>query len=165
MAFVDELLNKAKAAGKTIVLCEGEDKRVVEAASKITKEGIAKIILIGSEEDIKASGSNADLSGVTIVDPAKDANADKYAELLFKAREGKINKKTGAPEYADVASAKAAILKDHTMYGALILKAGDADGFVSGACHSTANTLRPGLQVIKTAPGFKTVSSCFIMVA
>ena len=165
MAFVDELLNKAKAAGKTIVLCEGEDKRVVEAASKITKEGIAKIILIGSDEDIKASGSNADLSGVTIVDPAKDANADKYAELLFKAREGKINKKTGAPEYADVAAAKAAILKDHTMYGALILKAGDADGFVSGACHSTANTLRPGLQVIKTAPGFKTVSSCFIMVA
>ncbi len=165
MAFVDELLNKAKAAGKTIVLCEGEDKRVVEAASKITKEGIAKIILIGSDEDIKASGSDADLSGVTIVDPAKDANADKYAELLFKAREGKINKKTGAPEYADVAAAKAAILKDHTMYGALILKAGDADGFVSGACHSTANTLRPGLQVIKTAPGFKTVSSCFIMVA
>ncbi|MBS7294459.1 MAG: phosphate acetyltransferase [Treponema sp.] len=165
MAFVDELLNKAKAANKTIVLCEGEDKRVVEAASKIVKDGIAKIILIGSDDDIKASGSNADLSGVTIVDPAKDPNADKYAELLYKAREGKINKKTGAPEYADVAAAKAAILKDHTMYGALILKAGDADGFVSGACHSTANTLRPGLQVIKTAPGFKTVSSCFIMVA
>ena len=165
MNFVEDLLKKAKAANKTIVLCEGEDKRVVEAASKIVKDGIAKIILIGSDEDIKASGSTADLSGVTIVDPAKDANADKYAELLFKAREGKINKKTGAPEYADVAAAKAAILKDHTMYGALILKAGDADGFVSGACHSTANTLRPGLQVIKTAPGFKTVSSCFIMVA
>ncbi|MBR5934268.1 MAG: phosphate acetyltransferase [Treponema sp.] len=165
MAFVDELLNKAKAAGKTIVLCEGEDKRVVEAASKIVKDGIAKIILIGSDEDIKASGSNADLSGVTVIDPAKDSNADKYAEILFKAREGKINKKTGEPEYKDVEAAKAAILKDHTMYGALILKAGDADGFVSGACHSTANTLRPGLQVIKTAPGFKTVSSCFIMVA
>ena len=165
MAFVDELLNKAKAAGKTIVLCEGEDKRVVDAAAQIVKDGIAKIILIGSDDDIKASGSSADLSGVTIVDPAKDSNADKYAELLFKAREGKINKKTGQPEYADVAAAKAAILKDHTMYGALILKAGDADGFVSGACHSTANTLRPGLQVIKTAPGFKTVSSCFIMVA
>ena len=165
MKFVEDLLKKAKAAGKTIVLCEGEDARVVEAASKITKEGIAKIILIGSDEDIKSSGCDADLSGVTLVDPAKDANADKYAELLFKAREGKINKKTGAPEYADVAAAKSAILKDHTMYGALILKAGDADGFVSGACHSTANTLRPGLQVIKTAPGFKTVSSCFIMVA
>ena len=165
MAFVDELLQKSKAANKTIVLCEGEDKRVVDAASKIVKEGIAKIILIGSDADIKASGSTADLSGVTVIDPATDANADKYAELLFKAREGKINKKTGQPEYADVAAAKAAILKDHTMYGALILKAGDADGFVSGACHSTANTLRPGLQVIKTAPGFKTVSSCFIMVA
>ena len=165
MAFVDELLNKAKQAKKTIILCEGEDKRVVEAASKIVKEGIANIILIGSDEDIKASGSNADLSGVTVVDPAKDPNAEKYAELLFKAREGKLNKKTGEPEYADVASAKAAILKDHTMYGALILKAGDADGFVSGACHSTANTLRPGLQVIKTAPGFKCVSSCFIMVS
>ena len=165
MAFVDELLQKSKAANKTIVLCEGEDKRVVDAASKIVKEGIAKIILIGSDADIKSSGSTADLFGVTVIDPATDANADKYAELLFKAREGKINKKTGQPEYADVAAAKAAILKDHTMYGALILKAGDADGFVSGACHSTANTLRPGLQVIKTAPGYKTVSSCFIMVA
>ena len=165
MAFVDELLQKSKAENKTIVLCEGEDKRVVDAASKIVKEGIAKIILIGSDADIKSSGSTADLSGVTVIDPATDANADKYAELLFKAREGKINKKTGQPEYADVAAAKAAILKDHTMYGALILKAGDADGFVSGACHSTANTLRPGLQVIKTAPGYKTVSSCFIMVA
>lgn len=165
MAFVEQLLNKAKSAGKTIVLCEGEDKRVVDAAAQIVKDGIAKIILIGSDDDIKASGSSADLSGVTVIDPAKDANADKYAELLYKAREGKINKKTGQPEYADVAAAKAAILQDHTMYGALILKAGDADGFVSGACHSTANTLRPGLQVIKTAPGFKTVSSCFIMVA
>ena len=165
MAFVEQLLNKAKSAGKTIVLCEGEDKRVVDAAAQIVKDGIAKIILIGSDDDIKASGSYADLSGVTVIDPAKDANADKYAELLYKAREGKINKKTGLPEYADVAAAKAAILQDHTMYGALILKAGDADGFVSGACHSTANTLRPGLQVIKTAPGFKTVSSCFIMVA
>lgn len=165
MDFVAELEAKAAKAGKTIVLCEGEDKRVVEAASKIVKDGIAKIILIGSDEDIKKSGSNADLSGVKVVDPAKDPNADKYAELLFKAREGKINKKTGAPEYADVAAAKAAILKDHTMYGALILKAGDADGFVSGACHSTANTLRPGLQVIKTAPGIKTVSSSFILVA
>ena len=118
MAFVDELLQKSKAANKTIVLCEGEDKRVVDAASKIVKEGIAKIILIGSDADIKSSGSTADLSGVTVIDPATEANADKYAELLFKAREGKINKKTGQPEYADVAAAKAAILKDHTMYGA-----------------------------------------------
>ncbi|MGP1588189.1 MAG: phosphate acetyltransferase [Treponemataceae bacterium] len=165
MKFVDQLLEKAKLAGKTIVLCEGEDKRVVDAAAKIVKDGIAKIILIGSDEQIKSSGSTADLSGVKVVDPEKDPNADKYAEILYKAREGKINKKTGLPEYADISAAKSSILKDHTMYGALILKAGDADGFVSGACHSTANTIRPGLQVIKTSPGIKTVSSSFIMVA
>lgn len=163
MDFVKDLRAKAKAAGKTIVLCEGEDKRVVEAASVIVKEGIAKIILLGNADEIAKFGF--DMSGVKIVDPKTDSNAEKYAEVLYKAREGKINKKTGLPEYADVAAAKAAALKDYTMYGALILKAGDADGFVSGACHSTANTLRPGLQVIKTAPGIKTVSSCFIMVA
>lgn len=163
MDFVKDLRAKAKTAGKTIVLCEGEDKRVVEAASVIVKEGIAKIILLGNADEIAKFGF--DMSGVKIVDPKSDSNADKYAEVLYKAREGKINKKTGLPEYADVAAAKAAALKDYTMYGALILKAGDADGFVSGACHSTANTLRPGLQVIKTAPGIKTVSSCFIMVA
>lgn len=165
MNFINELEKKAAAAGKTIVLCEGEDKRVVEAASKIVKSGIAKIILLGTEEEVKSVAPDVDLSGIKLVNPATDPNADKYAEILFKAREGKINKKTGAPEYADVAAAKAYILKDRTMYGALILKAEDADGFVSGACHSTANTLRPGLQVIKTAPGIKTVSSSFIMVA
>lgn len=163
MDFVKELRAKAKAANKTIVLCEGEDKRVVEAASLVVKEGIAKIILLGNEAEIKKFGF--DMTGVTIVDPIVDPNADKYAEILYKAREGKLNKKTGLPEYANVAAAKAAALKDYTMYGALILKAGDADGFVSGACHTTANTLRPGLQVIKTAKGISTVSSCFIMVA
>ena len=165
MNFVEELKKKASKAGKTIVLCEGEDKRVVEAAAKIVREGIAKIILLGNREECERLVPDVDLSNVNIVNPETDPNVDKYAELLFEARKGKINKKTNEPEYADVASAKASILKDYTMYGALILKAGDADGFVSGACHSTANTLRPGLQVIKTAPGVDTVSSCFIMVA
>ncbi|MBP5251851.1 MAG: phosphate acetyltransferase, partial [Treponema sp.] len=96
MDFVSELKKKASDLSKTIVLCEGEDKRVVEAASKIVQEGIAKIILLGNEEQIKGLGF--DMTGVNIVDPAKDSNADKYAELLFKARVGKINKKTGAPE-------------------------------------------------------------------
>ncbi len=165
MEFVEKLKEKAKAAGKKIVLCEGEDKRVVEAAAKIVREGIAKIILIGNAEECKRVAPEVDTSGIELVDPATSGNIDKYAEILFKAREGKINKKTGAPEYATVEDAKAYLLKDRTMFGALMLKAGDADGFVSGACHSTANTLRPGLQVIKTAPGIKTVSSSFIMVA
>lgn len=165
MDFVEQLKEKTKTAGKKIVLCEGEDKRVVEAAAKIVREGIAKIILIGNADECKKVAPETDISGIELVDPATSANIDKYAEILFKAREGKINKKTGAPEYATVEEAKAYLLKDRTMFGALILKAGDADGFVSGACHSTANTLRPGLQVIKTAPGIKTVSSSFIMVA
>lgn len=165
MDFVKELEKKAALLGKTIVLCEGEDKRVVEAASKIVKEGIAKIILLGEKSECEKLVPGVDLSGVNIVNPLTDPNADKYAELLYQSRLGKVNKKTGNPEYADVAAAKEYILKDFTMYGALILKAGDADGFVSGACHSTANTLRPGLQVIKTAPGISTVSSSFIMVA
>lgn len=165
MDFVEQLKEKAKAAGKKIVLCEGEDKRVVEAAAKIVREGIAKIILIGNAEECKRVAPEVDTSGIELVDPAASANIDKYAEILFKAREGKVNKKTGAPEYATVEDAKVYLLKDRTMFGALILKAGDADGFVSGACHSTANTLRPGLQVIKTAAGIKTVSSSFIMVA
>lgn len=165
MDFIKELLEKAGKANKKIVLCEGEDKRVVEAASRIVKEGVAKIILVGNKEECEKVAPGVDLSGVEIVDPATSPNTDKYAEILFKAREGKINKKTNAPEYPTVEDAKNYILKDRTMFGALILKAGDADGFVSGACHSTANTLRPGLQVIKTAPGIKTVSSSFIMVA
>ena len=164
MNFVEELKKKAAAAGKTIVLCEGEDKRVVEAAARIVKEGIAKIILIGSESEVKSVAPDVDLSGVTLVDPATDSNVDKYAELLYKAREGKINNKTGAPEYADVAAAKAYILKDRTMNGALILKAGDADGMVAGAVNSSANVLRAALQILKTAPGTKLVSAFFLVV-
>ena len=160
-----KIIANAKAKNKNIVLPEGEDKRVVKAACEVVKAGFARITLLGNKEEILAANPDADLGGVKVVDPKVDPCADKYAEILYKAREGKINKKTGLPEYADVSAAKTAILKDYTMYGALMLKAGDADGLVSGACHSTANTLRPGLQVIKTAPGINTVSSCFIMIA
>ena len=165
MDFVAELKKKAAAAGRKIVLCEGEDARVVEAASRIVREGIAKIVLLGTAEECSKVAPNVNLAGVELVDPASSGDIEKYAELLFKAREGKVNKKTGKPEYATVDEAKAYLLKDRTMFGAMMLKAGDADGFVSGACHSTANTLRPGLQVVKTAAGIKTVSSSFIMVA
>jgi len=165
MDFVKDLEQKAAKLGKKIVLCEGEDKRVVEAASKIVKEGIAKIILLGTKEECEKVAPGVDLTGIELVDPATCPNTEKYAEILFNARKGKINKKTQQPEYPDVEAAKQYIIKDRTMFGALILKAGDADGFVSGACHSTANTLRPGLQVIKTAPGIQTVSSSFILVA
>ena len=155
MSLLDEIKAKAASLKKTIVLCEGEDKRVVEAAAQITKEGIAKIVLIGNEAECKKVAPGVDLTGITLIDPLTSDKTETYANILYEARKAK-----GMTESEAHAQAK-----DRTMFGALMLKAGDVDGYVSGACHSTANTLRPGLQVVKTAPGIKTVSSCFIMIA
>ncbi|MBQ3219581.1 MAG: phosphate acetyltransferase [Clostridia bacterium] len=165
MSVLENIKKQASLLNKNVVLPEGEDSRVVLAASLAVKEGIARVTLLGNPDEIAKNNPGVDLSGVTVIDPVTYSKTEEYATMLYKAREGKINKKTGQPEYADVATAKAGILKDYTMYAALMLKAGDVDGLVSGACHSTANTLRPGLQVIKTAPGINTVSSSFIMVA
>ena len=162
---LNKIISEASKLQKHVILPEGEDSRVVKAAAEVIKQGIAKITLLGNAEEIAKANPGVDLTGVTIVDPVTDERTIKYAEMLFETRKGKINKKTGEPEYADVDCAKKGILKDYTMYAALMLKAGDVDGLVSGACHSTANTLRPGLQVIKTAPGINTVSSSFVMVA
>ncbi len=155
MALLDEIKAKAASLKKTIVLCEGEDRRVVEAAARITREGIAKIVLIGNEEEAKKVAPGVDLTGITLVDPLTSEKTAEYAKMLYEARKAKGMTEEQAAQQA----------KDRTMFGALMLKAGDVDGYVSGACHSTANTLRPGLQVVKTAPGIKTVSSCFIMIA
>lgn len=155
MGLLEEIKAKAKSLKKTIVLCEGEDKRVVEAAAEITKEGIAKIILIGNKDECAKVAPDVDLTGVTLIDPLTSDKTAEYAKILYEARKAK-----GMTEEQAAVQAK-----DRTMFGALMLKAGDVDGYVSGACHSTANTLRPGLQVVKTAPGIKTVSSCFIMIA
>lgn len=155
MGLLEEIKAKAAARKKIIVLCEGEDKRVIEAAAKITKEGIAKIVLIGNAEECKKVAPEVDLTGVTLIDPLTSEKTAAYANILYEARKAKGMTEEQAKEQA----------KDRTMFGALMLKAGDVDGYVSGACHSTANTLRPGLQVVKTAPGIKTVSSCFIMLA
>ena len=162
---LENIKNQAKSLNKCIILPEGEDSRVVVAAAEAVKEGLARVVVLGNPEEMAKNNPNVDLTGVTVIDPVSYEKTYIYAEMLYKAREGKINKKTGLPEYADVEAAKASILKDYTMYAALMLKAGDVDGLVSGACHSTANTLRPGLQVIKTAPGISTVSSSFVMVA
>ena len=162
---LENIISQAKKLNKKIVLPEGEDKRVVAAAAQSSAEKIARIVLLGDRDEIIAANPGQDLSAVEIVNPATDPKADEYARMLYELRKGKINKKTGQPEYTDGQAAKASILKDYTMYAALMLKAGDADGLVSGACHSTANTLRPGLQVIKTAPGINTVSSSFVLVA
>lgn len=154
MNILEQIKSKAAALGKTIVLCEGEDSRVVRAASDATKQGIAKIVLLGDEAAIKATNPDVDLAGVTIVNPL---TSDKLAD--YNAKLCEIRKSKGmTPEQA------AELLKDGTYFGAMMLKCGDVDGLVSGACHSTANTLRPGLQIIKTAPGVSAVSSFNLMI-
>ena len=154
-SMLERIKKNAAAVGKKIVLCEGEDRRVIEAAAQITGEGIAEIVLVGNADECAKVAPDVDLTGVTLIDPLTSDKTEYYANILYEARKNKGM----TPELAREAA------KDRTMFGALMLKAGDVDGYVSGACHSTANTLRPGLQVIKTAPDTNIVSSCFIMIA
>ncbi len=151
---LDEIKSKAKALQKTIVLCEGEDSRVVKAAADATKEGVAKIVLLGNEAEIKKANPDVDLTGVEIVDPLTSDKLPAYNAKLCELRASK-----------GMTSEQAAkLLMDGTYFGAMMLKMGDVDGLVSGACHSTANTLRPGLQIIKTAKGVSSVSSFNLMI-
>lgn len=154
MNVLEQIKKKASSLNKTIVLCEGEDSRVVKAAEMATKEGIAKIVLLGDAEAIRKANPNIDLAGVEIVNPLTDDRLSAYNAKLCELRASKGM----APEQATE------LLKDGTYFGAMMLKAGDVDGLVSGACHSTANTLRPGLQIIKTAAGVSAVSSFNLMI-
>ena len=154
MAIIDVLKEKAKADKKTIVLPESEDRRTYEAAAKILKEGIADIILVGREEDVKKNGEGLDLTGIKVVDPATSDRTAAYIDKLVELR----SKKGMTPEQA-----KEILLNQYLYYGVMMVKMGDADGMVSGACHSTADTLRPCLQILKTKPGTKLVSAFFLM--
>ncbi|MBR1954408.1 MAG: phosphate acetyltransferase [Clostridia bacterium] len=153
MNILEQIKQKAAQLQKTIVLCEGEDSRVVKAAQDATREGIAKIVLIGDEDAIKTANPDVDLTGVTIVNNLTSERLPEYIAKLCELRKSK-----GMTE-----EQAAAFLKDGTYFGAMMLKMGEVDGLVSGACHSTANTLRPGLQIIKTAPGAKAVTSFNLM--
>ena len=155
MGFIDEIKAKAKANVQTIVLPETEDARTYEAAEKVLKEGTAKLILIGSEEEIAKNKGSFDISGATIVDPATSDKTEAYIAKLVELRE-----KKGMTEE----KARELLLSSYTYYGVMMVKMGDADGMVSGACHSTADTLRPCLQILKTKPSTKLVSSFFVMV-
>lgn len=150
---LSEIIGKAKTLGKRVVLPEGEDPRVVAAAVEAQDLGVAKIILLGNAADIAKNNPETDVSRITIIDPNTDPKAKEYAKLLFELRKAKGMTEEDAEKFSH----------DNTYFGVLMLKAGDADGLVSGACHSTANTLRPGLQIVKTAPGVPLVSSYFLM--
>ena len=156
MSFIEGLKNKAKQNIKTIILTESEDKRVLEAAQKVKKQGFANIILIGNEEDANklAKENNIDISGIPVINPETSDKFDEYANAFYELRKAKGMTEDKAKE----------MLKDNMYFGTMMVKMGDADGLVSGACHSTANTLRPALQILKTAPGTKLVSAFFLMV-
>ena len=155
MGFIDEIKAKAKSCKKTIVLPESEDIRTYEAAEAILKEGTANLVLIGSEEEIAKNKGDFDITGATIVDPATYEKTDEYVATLVELR-----KKKGMTEE----QARELLLNNYLYYGVMMVKMGDADGMVSGACHSTADTLRPCLQILKTKPGTKLVSAFFLMV-
>ena len=155
MGFIDEIKARAKACKKTIVLPETEDERTYKAAETVLKEGLADLVLVGSKEEIEKYKGTYDISGAAIVDPATDARTEGYIAKLVELRQ----KKGMTPEQA-----KELLLNNYLYYGVMMVKMGDADGMVSGACHSTADTLRPCLQILKTKPGTKLVSAFFLMV-
>ena len=144
--FLQRMKSAAKADKKTIVLPEGEDPRTIEAAKKIVEEGLANLIILGDPSQI-------DVEGVTVIDPKTAEKHEVYAEKFAELR---------AKKGVTIEQAREQ-MNDATYFGTMMVKMGDADGLVSGACHSTANTLRPALQILKTAPGTKLVSAFFIM--
>ena len=156
MSYIDTIKEKAKSDKKTIVLPETNDKRTLIAAAHILEEGIANLIMIGNEEKIMdgARWLEVELKGVTIIDPENCPKFKEYADLLYELRKAKGMTPEKAVEI---------LKKDYLTFGVIMVKANDADGMVAGACHATADTLRPALQILKTAPGVKLVSGFFIL--
>lgn len=149
--FLSNVIDRAKQDVHTIVFPEGADARVVQAARRITDESIAKCIVLGSADEILAHG--VDLTDIQTIDPAQSELAEQYAAKLAELRAKKGMTFEQAQE----------LVKDVSYFGVMMVYFDHADGMVSGACHSTADTLRPCLQILKTAPGTKLVSSSFVM--
>ncbi|HET6456327.1 MAG TPA: phosphate acetyltransferase [Armatimonadota bacterium] len=153
---MEKIYARAREAKKTIVLPEGMDHRVVHAAGDISGHGIATPILLGPPDEVRkiAREHRVDLSDIEVVDPATSPKRQAYADMLYELRKSKGM----TPEEAN------RLAGDTLYHGVLMVKAGDADGEVSGATHSTADTVRPALQVLRTAPGISCVSSFFVMI-
>lgn len=156
MSFIEEIKQRAKKQIKTIILPEGNDIRTIEAAATALKEEYANIVLIGNKEQILnlANENNFNIEKATIINPVESNKYNEYANAFYELRKAKG---------MTIEEAKK-LMKDETYFGMMMVKQGDGDGLVSGACHSTANTLRPALQILKTAPGTKLVSAFFVIV-
>jgi len=157
MSLLDQIKAKAKANKKTIVLPEGSDPRVVEAAAIIRKEGIANLVVLGNEEEIKkiAAEKGADLTGVTLIDPMISDKTAEYANALYEARKSKG---------MTLEQAEKLVQESVLYFATMMMQAGDVDGEVAGSLSTTGDVLRPALQIVKTAPGISTVSGAFLMV-
>lgn len=152
---MEQIKQRAKENKKTIVLPETMDRRVLEAANIVLKEGIADIILVGKEEEIAEKSDGLDLSLATVINPYTSGLTEELVQLLYELRRDKG---------MTLDEARNLLLNDYMYYACMLVKAGRADGAVSGACHSTSNTLRPALQILKTKSGVKLVSAFFLMV-
>ena len=156
MSFIEEVKQRAKKELKTIILPESTDIRLLKATETILKEGYAKIILVGNEAEIiaKAKENNVNIEGATIIDPATSNKTEEYTNTLYELRKAK----------GMTLEQARSLIQDPVYYGMVMVKKDEADGLVSGAAHSTSDTLRPALQILKTAPGTKLVSAFFVMV-
>lgn len=162
--FTAEMIKKAKAYQKSLVLPEGDEERTIKAAAKIVAKKIAKkVTLLGDRKKIESAAQSlkVSLADIDIIDPATSPWLDDFGQTYFELRQGKINKKTNLPEVSDAAAGKAYMLSDYLSFGAMMVRKGYADAMVSGARSSTAALLRAGLKVIGTES--KTASSCFVM--
>ena len=154
MSIIENIKERAKKNKRTIILPESMDERVIKAAEIILKEDIANIILIGNEETIKSNFPNCDIEKAYIIDPKKYYCTEELINTLVELRKNK------GLSYEE---AKKLLLEDYMYYACMLVKTGRADGIVSGACHSTSNTLRPSLQIIKSNNTDNFVSSFFLM--
>ena len=156
MDIMNRFYNEAALLNRRIVLPEGSEPRTIKAARIITDRKLARVCLIGSEKAVldSAAREKTDLSGIDIIDPSASSLLPAYTELFYDMRKAK-----GLTlEQAGV------LMNDPIYFGTMMVQCGDADGLVSGAEHSTADTIRPALQIIKTKPGISVVSGCFIMI-
>lgn len=153
---METIYTKAREAKKRVVLPEADDVRTVAAAQKIIERGLAQVVLVSEEEKIAAAckQSGADVSGCRIVDPVTSPLRAEYAKTFYELRKQKGVTEEQAYE----------IVSDPLHFGCMMVYSDEADGQVSGATHSTADTVRPALQILKTAPGCKLVSSFFVMI-
>ncbi len=154
MNFLEQICERAKKDRKTIVLPESEDIRTIQAAAMVQEKGIADIILVGVPEKINQLAEGLDLSKCRIVNPETYEKFEEYANAFYELRKAKGM----TPEKAQ------AMMKDYVYFATMMVKMGEADGMVSGAAHSTADTVRPSLQILKTKPGTSKVSAFFVMV-